>query len=86
MASGKTWSRRLAVAGGAALAAGATWDRKLMQAEDIALNDPALLPAFFWTDPNIVWPYVEGWRSNGMDKHRSRWISIDQAARIKQFS
>jgi hypothetical protein len=34
----------------------------------------------------MVWPYVKGWQVNGMDKHRSRWISIDQAARLKQFA
>jgi oligopeptide transport system substrate-binding protein len=64
----------------------ATRGRKLAQAEDMVLKDHAILPLFFWTDPNILWPYVKGWRSNGMDKHRSRWVSIDQAARIKQFS
>jgi oligopeptide transport system substrate-binding protein len=60
--------------------------RKLAQAEDIALKDHALMPLFFWVDPNMVWPYVKGWEANGMDKHRSRWVSIDQAARLKQFT
>jgi oligopeptide transport system substrate-binding protein len=60
--------------------------RKLAQAEDIALKDHAIMPMFFWVDPNMVWPYVKGWQANGMDKHRSRWISIDQPARIKQFT
>ena len=60
--------------------------RKLAQAEDMVMKDHVILPLFFWTDPNILWPYVKGWHSNGMDKHRSRWVSIDQAARIKQFS
>jgi len=59
---------------------------KLVQAEDIILKDHATLPLYFWVDPNIVWPYVKGWIPNGMDKHRSRWISIDQAARLKQFT
>jgi oligopeptide transport system substrate-binding protein len=60
--------------------------RKLAQAEALALKDHAILPLFFWVDPNLVWPYVKGWQVNGMDKHRSRWISIDQAARLKQFT
>jgi len=60
--------------------------RKLAQAEELALKDHAILPLFFWVDPNMVWPYVQGWQVNGMDKHRSRWISIDQPARIKQFT
>jgi oligopeptide transport system substrate-binding protein len=60
--------------------------RKLAQAEDIVLRDHAIMPLFFWVNPNMVWPYVKGWQANGMDKHRSRWITIDQAARLKQFT
>jgi oligopeptide transport system substrate-binding protein len=60
--------------------------QKLAGAEDIILKDHAIVPLFFWVDPNMVWPYVKGWQGNGMDKHRSRWISIDQAARLKQFT
>lgn len=60
--------------------------KKLAQAEELALKDHAILPLFFWVDPNLVWPYVKGWQVNGMDKHRSRWMSIDQPARIKQFT
>jgi oligopeptide transport system substrate-binding protein len=59
---------------------------KLAQAEDMLLKDHAIMPLFFWVDPNLVWPYVKGWQANGMDKHRSRWLSIDQTARIKQFT
>ena len=60
--------------------------RKLAAAETIALKDHAIMPLYFMASPNLVWPYVKGWRENPMDKHRSRWISIDQAARIKQFT
>lgn len=59
---------------------------KLAQAEALALKDHAILPLFFWVDPNMVWPYVKGWQVNGIDKHRSRWITVDQAARLKQFA
>ena len=60
--------------------------RKLSAAEAIILNDQAIMPLFFWSDGNLVWPYVKGWRANAMDKHRSRWITIDQQARIKLFA
>lgn len=60
--------------------------RKLAAAEAIALQDHAIMPLYFWASPNIVWPYVKGWRENAMDKHRSRWITIDQAARLQQFA
>jgi oligopeptide transport system substrate-binding protein len=60
--------------------------QKLAAAEAIALQDHGIMPLYFWASPNIVWPYVKGWRENAMDKHRSRWMSIDQAARLKQFT
>jgi oligopeptide transport system substrate-binding protein len=60
--------------------------RKLAAAEAIALKDHAVMPLYYTANPNLVWPYVKGWLPNAIDKHRSRWISIDQAARIKQFS
>jgi len=59
---------------------------KLAAAEAIALRDHAAMPLWFWVSPDIVWPYVKGWKANPMDYHRSRWISIDQAARLKQFT
>jgi oligopeptide transport system substrate-binding protein len=60
--------------------------QKLAAAETIAMNDHALMPLYFWVSPNLVWTYVKGWVPNPMDKHRSRWVSIDQAARLKQFT
>lgn len=60
--------------------------RKLAEAESLALKDHAIMPLYNWASPNIVWPYVKGWHENPMDKHRARWITIDQAARIKQFA
>jgi oligopeptide transport system substrate-binding protein len=60
--------------------------RKLAAAEAIILKDQAIMPLFFWSDGNLVWPYVKGWKANPMDKHRSRWISIDQPARVKRFT
>lgn len=60
--------------------------KKLVTAEAIALKDHALMPIWFWNNSNLVWPYVKGWEANPMDFHRSRWVSIDQAARLKQFA
>ena len=60
--------------------------RKLAAAEAIILKDHAIMPMFFWADENLVWPYVKDWKANAMDKHRSRWVSIDQQARLKQFT
>jgi len=60
--------------------------RKLAAVETIALKDHAIMPLYYWASPNLVWPYVKGWRENPLDKHRARWITIDQAARIKQFT
>ena len=60
--------------------------RKLAAAETIAMTDHAIMPLYNWASPNLVWPYVKGWRENPLDKHRSRWMTVDQAARIKQFA
>ena len=60
--------------------------KKLAAAEAIILKDQAIMPLFFWSDENLVWPYVKGWKANAMDKHRSRWISIDQQARIRRLA
>jgi oligopeptide transport system substrate-binding protein len=60
--------------------------RKLAAAETIVLNDYAAAPLFYWVNLNLTWPYVKGFEVNPMDYHRSRWVSIDQAAREKQFA
>jgi oligopeptide transport system substrate-binding protein len=60
--------------------------QKLAAAETIMLKDFAAAPLFYWTNLNLIWPYVKGFRANAMDYHRSRWVTIDQAAREKQFA
>lgn len=60
--------------------------KKLAEAEAIALKDHAIMPLYFTASTVLVWPYVKGWGNNGIEKHRSRWVTIDQAARIKQFA
>lgn len=57
---------------------------KLMaQAEQIALDDDAIIPTRFRLTGNLVQPYVKGWRSekpNLRNFHRTRWLWIDPAA------
>ena len=60
--------------------------KKLAAAEAILLKDQAAMPLFFWVSGNLVRPYVKGWDANPMDKHRSRWISIDEKARAALFA
>jgi len=55
--------------------------KKLAAAEAMVLKDHAAMPLFFWVSGNLVRPYVKGWDANPMDKHRARWISIDEKAR-----
>jgi len=60
--------------------------KKLAAAESIMLGDFAAAPLFYWVNLNLTWPYVRGFKANPMDYHRSRWITIDQSARQKQFT
>ena len=53
----------------------------LAQAEQMALDDYALIPTLFWVAGGLVRPYVKGWESNAIDTHRTRWVSIDEQAR-----
>lgn len=57
--------------------------QKLMRAEAVLLADHAFMPLFFWSNSNLVRPYIEGWLANATDKHRTRWIRIDEAARAR---
>jgi len=59
---------------------------KLAAAEKQLLDDHACMPLWFWTAASMAWPYARGWEPNIMDYHRSRWVRIDQAARIRQFA
>ena len=58
----------------------------LARAEQIALNDFAWIPISFWVTGSLVRPYVKGWQDNVANVHRTRWISIDQAARAATVS
>jgi oligopeptide transport system substrate-binding protein len=53
------------------------------KAEQIALDDNAIIPSRMRVTQNLVQPYVKGWRSarvNVLNFHRTRWLSIDPAA------
>lgn len=53
----------------------------LAQAEQLALDDYAMIPTLFWVSGGLVRPYVKGWESNPTDTHRTRWVTIDEQAR-----
>jgi len=59
---------------------------KLASAEAILLHDQAIMPLYFWTSQNLIRPYLRGFESNAIDYHRSRWVSIDEAARARLFA
>ena len=48
------------------------------QAEQIALDDSAAIPIYYYVSQNIVAPKVEGFVDNIQDIHRTRWLSIKQ--------
>jgi oligopeptide transport system substrate-binding protein len=49
----------------------------LRQAEQIALDDVAVIPTRFLVTQDIVEPYVKGWIPNVRDFNKSRWLWID---------
>ena len=55
--------------------------RLLAQAEALAVKDDAWIPINFWVSGALIRPYVKGWVDNGIDFHRTRWMSIDEQAR-----
>ncbi|MBO0662605.1 peptide ABC transporter substrate-binding protein [Jiella sp. MQZ9-1] len=50
----------------------------LKQAEQIALDDDAAMPIYFYLSENLVSPKVKGFKDNVFDKHRTRWLSLDK--------
>ncbi|MFC0268853.1 peptide ABC transporter substrate-binding protein [Kushneria aurantia] len=49
----------------------------LEQAEQLALDDYALIPLLFYVSRNLVNPALSGWEDNVQDNHPSRWVSFD---------
>ncbi len=54
--------------------------RLLEQAEQIALNDYAVIPTRFLVTQDIVEPYVKDWVPNTRNVNRTRWLWIDPHA------
>jgi oligopeptide transport system substrate-binding protein len=55
----------------------------MARAEQVALDDFAIIPTRFRQSQNLVQPYVRGWkgaRPNLRNFHRTRWLWIDPRA------
>ncbi len=50
----------------------------LARAEQIALNDNAVVPLSLFTSKSLVAPYVKGYIDNAVDVHRSRWMRLER--------
>ncbi len=48
------------------------------KAEQLALDDSAAIPIYYYVSQNIVAPKVEGFVDNIQDIHRTRWLSIKE--------
>nr|WP_299243848.1 peptide ABC transporter substrate-binding protein [uncultured Halomonas sp.] len=51
-------------------------EKILEQAEQVAMDDYALVPLLYYVSRNLVNPKMSGWENNVSDDHPSRWISI----------
>lgn len=47
----------------------------LRQAEEIAMNDVAVLPIYYYVSKNVVSPRISGFEDNAKDIHRTRWLT-----------
>ncbi len=54
----------------------------LRQADQVALDDYAVIPTRFLVTQDIVEPYVKGWVPNVRDFNRSRWLWIDPNGKV----
>jgi oligopeptide transport system substrate-binding protein len=48
----------------------------LAEAEQVMLNDEAMIPLFFVVNRNLVSPRVTGWVDNVENFHRARWLCM----------
>ena len=48
----------------------------LQQAEQLMLNDEAIVPVYFVVNRNLVSPKVTGWVDNVGNFHRARWLCV----------
>lgn len=49
----------------------------LREAESLALADNGLIPVYHHASRNLVSARVTGWRDNGLDVHRSRYLGLE---------
>jgi oligopeptide transport system substrate-binding protein len=47
----------------------------LKQAEQIALDDTAAIPIYYYATHNVVSPKIAGFEDNVKDIHRTRWLT-----------
>jgi oligopeptide transport system substrate-binding protein len=45
-------------------------------AEQLVLDDAAVIPIMYYVSKSLVQPYVRGWLPNIRNVHRSRYISL----------
>jgi oligopeptide transport system substrate-binding protein len=48
----------------------------LAQAEQIMLNDEAMIPLYYLVGRNLVSPKITGWVDNVENFHRARWLCV----------
>jgi len=53
----------------------------LRQAEQVLLDDSAIVPGYFGVARNLVSPQVRGWTDNNVNIHRSRYLSLNRSDR-----
>ncbi|GAB3358987.1 peptide ABC transporter substrate-binding protein [Lysobacter tyrosinilyticus] len=51
----------------------------LRAAEQRLLNSDAVVPLYFYTSKHLVSPRVHGYEANALDRHASRWLSLEAA-------
>jgi oligopeptide transport system substrate-binding protein len=49
----------------------------LAAAEAILLRDQPIMPLMFYLSKNLISPRVKGWRANTLDRHLTRYLSIE---------
>jgi len=50
----------------------------LKQAEQLALDESAAIPIYYYLSRNVVSPKVQGFENNAFDIHRTRWLSLSE--------
>ena len=51
--------------------------RLLNEAEQIALDESAAMPIYYYLSRNVVSPKVTGFEDNAFDIHRTRWLTLE---------